>query len=65
MMESKKKIKLKEETVVVAMTTRDIAETALKLADTLATRLMERIEELTSQIEQLDTRKNSTDKNRP
>ncbi|CAI9300046.1 unnamed protein product [Lactuca saligna] len=64
-MESEKKIKLKEETAGAAMAARDAAETSLKLADTRATRLRERIEELTSQLEQLDTRKNSTNKNRP
>lgn len=64
-MESEKKIKLKEETAGAAMAARDAAETSLKLADTRATRLRERIEELTSQLEQFDTRKNSTNKNRP
>ncbi|CAH1433929.1 unnamed protein product [Lactuca virosa] len=62
-MESEKKIKMKEETAGAAMAARDAAETSLKLADTRAIRLRERIEELTSQLEQLDTRKNSTNKN--
>ncbi|CAI9296414.1 unnamed protein product [Lactuca saligna] len=61
----KKKINLKEETAAAVMAARDAVETSLKLADTRATRLRERIEELTSQLEKLDTQKNSTNKNRP
>lgn len=55
--ESEKKLKFKEETAAAAMAARDAAESSLKLADTRAARLRERIEELTSQLETIDTRK--------
>ncbi|KVI05678.1 hypothetical protein Ccrd_015989 [Cynara cardunculus var. scolymus] len=58
--ESEKKLKFKEETASAAMAARDAAETSLKLADTRATRLRERLEELTRQLEELDTRKSSS-----
>lgn len=64
-LESEKKLKFKEETAAAAMSARDAAESSLRLADTRASRLRERIEELTSQLEELDTRKNSGNKNRP
>ncbi|KAI3733463.1 hypothetical protein L6452_12906 [Arctium lappa] len=62
--ESEKKLKFKEETAAAAMAARDAAETSLKLADTRATRLRERLEELTRQLEELDTRKSSSNGNR-
>ncbi|KAJ9554603.1 hypothetical protein OSB04_018648 [Centaurea solstitialis] len=62
--ESEKKLKFKEETAAAAMAARDAAETSLKLADTRAARLRERLEELTRQLEELDTRKSSSNVNR-
>ncbi|KAI3728357.1 hypothetical protein L6452_16991 [Arctium lappa] len=58
-MESEKKLKFKEETAGAAMAARDAAERSLRLADSRATRLRERVEELTRQLEQLDTRETS------
>nr|XP_043612752.1 myosin-10 [Erigeron canadensis] len=63
--ESEKKLKFKEETAAAAMAARDAAESSLKLADTRASRLRERVEELTSQLEQLDSRKILSNRNRP
>lgn len=62
--ESEKKLKYKEETAAAAMAARDAAETSLRLADIRATRLRERLEELTRQLEELDTRKSSITGNR-
>ncbi|XP_059657813.1 uncharacterized protein LOC132304243 [Cornus florida] len=58
-MESEKKLKFKEETAAAAMAARDAAEKSLRLADSRASRLRERVEELTHQLEELDTRQNS------
>ncbi|KAL7608876.1 uncharacterized protein LOC111881530 [Lactuca sativa] len=55
-MESEKKMKFKEETAGAAMAARDAAEKSLRLADLRAARLRERVEELTRQLEELDTR---------
>ncbi|KAD4585984.1 hypothetical protein E3N88_23585 [Mikania micrantha] len=55
--ETEKKLKFKEETAAAAMSARDAAETSLKLADTRGARLRERVEELTSQLEEFDTPK--------
>lgn len=49
--ESEKKLKFKEETAAAAMAARDAAEKSLRLADSRATRLRERVEELTRQLE--------------
>ncbi|XP_057493946.1 COP1-interactive protein 1-like [Actinidia eriantha] len=57
-MESEKKLKFKEETAAAAMAARDAAEKSLRLADMRASRLRDRVEELTQQLEQLDTRQN-------
>ncbi|KAK9063473.1 hypothetical protein SSX86_017343 [Deinandra increscens subsp. villosa] len=64
-LESEKKLKFKEETAAAAMSARDAAETSLKLADTRAARLRERVEELTKQLEEVDTRKGSVNGKRP
>ena len=53
MVESEKKLKFKEETAAAAMAARDAAEKSLRLADMRASRLRDRVEELT---QQLDTR---------
>ncbi|KAK9052715.1 hypothetical protein SSX86_029345 [Deinandra increscens subsp. villosa] len=53
--ESEKKLNFKEETAAAAMAARDAAEKSLRLAVSRATRLRERVEELTSQLEKLDT----------
>ncbi|KAJ0895887.1 hypothetical protein HanRHA438_Chr08g0328311 [Helianthus annuus] len=63
--ESEKKLKFKEETAAAAMSARDAAESSLKLADTRAARLRERVEELTSQLEELDTRRSLINGKRP
>ncbi|PKA66115.1 Uncharacterized protein AXF42_Ash018405 [Apostasia shenzhenica] len=52
--ELEKKLKFKEETAAAAMAARDAAENSLRLADTRAARLRERVEELTRQLELLD-----------
>lgn len=57
--ESEKKLKFKEETAAAAMAARDAAEKSLRLADSRATRLRERLEELTHQLEELDSRETS------
>ncbi|KAL4570149.1 hypothetical protein LXL04_025800 [Taraxacum kok-saghyz] len=58
-MEFEKKMKFKEETAGAAMAARDAAENSLKLADLRAARLRERVEELTHQLEEADTRVSS------
>ncbi|KAI3812444.1 hypothetical protein L1987_17153 [Smallanthus sonchifolius] len=62
--ESEKKLKFKEETATAAMAARDAAEKSLRLADSRAARLRERVEELTSQLEKLDTRENQNGQSR-
>ncbi|KAM0059427.1 hypothetical protein Hdeb2414_s0005g00181321 [Helianthus debilis subsp. tardiflorus] len=62
--ESEKKLKFKEETAAAAMAARDAAEKSLRLADSRATRLRERVEELTSQLEKLDTRESQSGQSR-
>ncbi|CAH1414917.1 unnamed protein product [Lactuca virosa] len=59
-MESEKKMKFKEETAGAAMAARDAAEKSLRLADLRAARLRERVEELTRQLEEADTRVSSS-----
>ncbi|XP_051122314.1 uncharacterized protein LOC127245462 [Andrographis paniculata] len=54
--ESEKKLKFKEQTAEAAMAARDAAEKSLRLADTRATRLRDRVEELSRQLDELDTR---------
>ncbi|KAH6826688.1 paramyosin [Perilla frutescens var. hirtella] len=64
--ESEKKLKFKEETSDAAMAARDAAEKSLRLADMRASRLRDRVEELTRQLDELDTRETSrTGLNRP
>ncbi|KAK3005254.1 hypothetical protein RJ639_017020 [Escallonia herrerae] len=64
--ESEKKLKFKEETADAAMAARDAAEKSLRLADMRATRLRDKVEELTHQLEELDARETSrTGQNRP
>jgi len=57
--DSEAKLKFKEETAAAAMAARDAAEKSLRLADSRASRLRDRVEELTNQLEQLDTQQNS------
>lgn len=59
MAESDKKLKFKEETAAAAMGARDAAEKSLRLADSRASRLRERVEELTRQLEELESREDS------
>ncbi|XP_022966915.1 uncharacterized protein At3g49055 [Cucurbita maxima] len=54
-----KKLKMKEETANAAMAARDAAEKSLRLADVRASRLRERVEDLTRQLEELDFREGS------
>lgn len=59
MLDSDKKLKFKEETANAAMAARDAAEKSLRLADVRSSRLRERVEELTRQLEQLENREDS------
>ncbi|KAK1294208.1 hypothetical protein QJS10_CPA16g00351 [Acorus calamus] len=52
LVESENKLKFKEETAAAAMAARDAAEKSLKLADLRASRLRERLEELTQQLDE-------------
>lgn len=65
MSESEKKLKFKEETAAAAMAARDAAEKSLRLADMRANRLRERVEELTRQQEEFETREDSRGRNGP
>ncbi|XP_068666279.1 uncharacterized protein At3g49055-like [Aristolochia californica] len=65
MLESDNKLKFKEETAIAAMAARDAAEKSLKLADLRASRLTERVEELSGQLEESDNRKDLGTRNRP
>ncbi|XP_058093696.1 uncharacterized protein LOC131239835 [Magnolia sinica] len=56
MVDSENKLKFKEETAAAAMAARDAAEKSLRLADLRASRLRERVEELTRQVEESDNR---------
>lgn len=62
--ESENKIKFKVETAAAAMSAREAAENSLKLADSRATRLRERLEELTHQLEESDIHNDSRNQNR-
>ncbi|XP_028752326.1 myosin-9-like [Neltuma alba] len=65
MLESEKKLKFKEETTTAAMAARDAAEKSLRLADLRASRLRERVEELTRQLEEFESREDSRSRSRP
>ncbi|KAK4597850.1 hypothetical protein RGQ29_015390 [Quercus rubra] len=66
MLESEKKLTFKEETATAAMAARDAAEKSLKLADLRASRLRDRLEELTHQLEEFENREDSRrGQNRP
>ncbi|XP_023925256.1 uncharacterized protein LOC112036659 [Quercus suber] len=66
MLESEKKLTFKEETATAAMAARDAAEKSLKLADMRASRLRDRLEELTHQLEEFENREDSRrGQNRP
>ncbi|KAE8705504.1 E3 ubiquitin-protein ligase RGLG2-like [Hibiscus syriacus] len=64
MLESEKKLKFKEETAAAAMAARDAAEKSLRLADMRATRLRERVEELSRQLEEFEAQEDSRSRNR-
>ncbi|CAL1383407.1 unnamed protein product [Linum trigynum] len=59
-LESEKKVKLKEETAAAAMAAREAAEKSLRLADVRASRLRERTEELSRQLEEFETREEAS-----
>ncbi|KAE9610331.1 hypothetical protein Lal_00006397 [Lupinus albus] len=65
MLESENKLKFKEETAAAAMAARDAAEKSLKLADLRASRLRDKVEELTHQLEDFENREDSRGRNRP
>lgn len=65
MVELEKKLKFKEETAAAAMAAREAAEKSLRLADTRASRLRDRVEELTRQLENLDNRDDNRNRTRP
>ncbi|KAJ0010246.1 hypothetical protein Pint_34449 [Pistacia integerrima] len=64
LVESEKKLKFKEETAAAAMSARDAAEKSLRLADVRASRLRDRVEELSRQLEEYETREDSRGRNR-
>ncbi|XP_028776527.1 paramyosin isoform X2 [Neltuma alba] len=64
MLESENKLKFKEETTAAAMAARDAAEKSLRLADLRASRLRDRVEELTHQLEELENREDSRGRGR-
>ncbi|CAD5192717.1 unnamed protein product [Musa acuminata subsp. malaccensis] len=61
--ESENKLKFKEETAAAAMAARDAAEKSLRLADIRSTRLRERLEELTRQLEESDNQDDLRNRN--
>ncbi|XP_022776196.1 paramyosin-like [Durio zibethinus] len=63
MLESEKKLKFKEETAAAAMAARDAAEKSLRLADMRASSLRERVEELSRQLEEFETREDLRGRN--
>ncbi|XP_010556205.1 PREDICTED: paramyosin [Tarenaya hassleriana] len=63
MLESGKKLKFKEETAAAAMAARGAAEKSLRLADSRATKLRERVEQLSRQVEELETRRDNINRN--
>ncbi|XP_065875697.1 uncharacterized protein At3g49055 [Euphorbia lathyris] len=63
MLESEKKLKFKEETATAAMAAREAAEKSLRLADMRASRLRDRVEELSRQLEVFETREDSRGRN--
>lgn len=65
LLESEKKLKFKEETATAAMAARDAAEKSLRLADSRASRLRDRLEELTRQLEEFENREDLRGQNRP
>ncbi|KAK3223491.1 hypothetical protein Dsin_010516 [Dipteronia sinensis] len=65
LLESEKKLKFKEETAAAAMAARDAAEKSLRLADMRASRLRDRVEELSRQLEVFETREDSRGRNGP
>ncbi|XP_062110467.1 uncharacterized protein At3g49055 [Humulus lupulus] len=65
MLESEKKLRFKEETAAAAMAARDAAEKSLRLADSRASRLRDRVEELTRQLEEFENREDSRGRSRP
>lgn len=65
MLESVKKLKFKEETAAAAMAARVAAEESLRLADIRATRLRDRLEELTHQLESLESKGDGRSRSRP
>ena len=65
MIESEKKLKFKEETAAAAMAAREAAEKSLRLADMRATRLRDRVEELSRQLEEFENREDSRGRNGP
>ncbi|KAJ9169447.1 hypothetical protein P3X46_017644 [Hevea brasiliensis] len=65
MLESEKKLKLKEETAAAAMAAREAAEKSLRLADMRASRLRDRVEELSHQLDEFETREDSRGRNGP
>ncbi|KAJ6903869.1 paramyosin-like [Populus alba x Populus x berolinensis] len=64
-LDSEKKLKFKGETAAAAMAAREAAEKSLSLADMRASRLRDRIEELSHQLEELETREDLRGRNGP
>ena len=62
--ELENKLKFKEETAAAAMAAREAAEKSLRLADIRASRLRDRVEELTHQLENLDNKDDNRSRTR-
>ncbi|KAG8057775.1 hypothetical protein GUJ93_ZPchr0002g23543 [Zizania palustris] len=61
-LELENKLKFKEETAAAAMAARDAAEKSLKLADMRSSRQRERLEEFNRQMEESDSRRDSSNR---
>lgn len=64
MVDLEKKLRFKEETAAASMAAREAAEKSLRLADTRASRLRDRVEELTRQLESLDNKDDNRNRTR-
>lgn len=63
LIDSENMLKFKEETAAAAMAAKDAAEKSLRLADLRSSRLRERLEELTQQLEKSDNTNESRNQN--
>ncbi|KAF2282238.1 hypothetical protein GH714_043879 [Hevea brasiliensis] len=61
----REKAKTQRETAAAAMAAREAAEKSLRLADMRASRLRDRVEELSHQLDEFETREDSRGRNGP